>query len=148
MAKAGKRKGGPPTKLTAERRKTIVEAIESGVSIEGAAGLVGIDARTLERWLAADRDGICRDVAGARARRETALVGAIAGSASGPGMHDWKASAWLLERSHPDQYADAAILRTKLNAEVAAILDGAREVLDPESYRRLLTAVASRGVGG
>lgn len=49
-----KRKRGRPTKRTPEREQVVLNSVKVGCSIEQAAAIAEIGARTLERWMQAD----------------------------------------------------------------------------------------------
>lgn len=95
--------------------EAIVLCLEAGSTIETAAGTVGISSRSIYDWLAraeehADSDSIPTgeekfvqfSQAVTRAR-EGVVVLALKGILEA-GKEDWRAWAWYLERSRPDQY--------------------------------------------
>jgi transposase len=97
---------GRPSKLTAERRDDLTLLLAHGVPVGVAAKSVGVSARTLRRWLA---EGDLRErIAEIRSARRTGD-----GAASEARMvvlllkaseHDWRASAWWLERRWPERW--------------------------------------------
>lgn len=98
---------GRPTKLTPERADDLVLLLAAGASTARAAAAVGVGERSVTRWL---REGGLRErVRAARASKpdptdalsEARLVVLIAKAA----QHDWRASAWLLERRYPERWA-------------------------------------------
>lgn len=99
--------GGRPTKLTAQVQESILVAIRGGNYLETAAAFAGIDADTLRRWVkrgARESKGRYREFYGslkkALADGEAVHVARI-GAASG---EHWQASAWMLERKHPEKW--------------------------------------------
>lgn len=95
--------------------EAIVLALAHGLTIEKAAETVGVSATTVHNWLARGEEWRDADVVPAgeepfleflyattRARAqavELALAGIIEA-----GKEDWRAWAWFLERSFPDEY--------------------------------------------
>lgn len=112
---------GAPPKLDTDLVARITIAVERGVTWEVAAQVAGVHPRTLLEWRdrGADDDEAGRDtvyahlhreVICARAAGETSLVGLIRRH----GVTDWRAAAWLLERSRPERWAR----RDKLDVDV------------------------------
>jgi transposase len=95
---------GRPTKLTEEREADLVLLLAAGVPAGLAARSVGVSERSVERWL---KNGLRDRVAEARAAgqeqtdatSEARLVVLILRAA----QHDWRASAWWLERRYPER---------------------------------------------
>lgn len=100
---------GRPTKLTADIQEKVVAAINAGNYQETAAAYAGIGTTTFYRWMeqGADPDApqIYRDfreaVENARAQAEVRHVALITQAAQ---SGTWQASAWYLERSHPQRW--------------------------------------------
>jgi hypothetical protein len=100
---------GRPSKLTPERRDDLTLMLAHGVPVGVAARSVDVSPRTLRRWL---NDGDLRErIAEIRSARRTGD-----GAASEARMvvlllkaseHDWRASAWWLERRWPERWGDA-----------------------------------------
>lgn len=89
----------------------MVRMLEKGAYLTHAAAAVGVDRRTVYRWLeqgatdqAARRDTIearfADGVARARARGCVAMVEVINRAAD----RDWRAAAWMLERTEPGMF--------------------------------------------
>lgn len=89
-----------PNKRTPERRERILELVRSGNYMETAARCAGITKDTLYKWMAADAD-FADAVKEAQAAAEALHVSNIAKAAFDGA---WQASAWYLERKHPDRY--------------------------------------------
>ena len=97
-----------PTKLTEERADDLAVLLAAGVPVEVAARSVNVSRRTLDRWLRQDvfRERVrqARDAGpeGSEAASEARLVVLLLRAAA----HDWRASAWYLERRFPDRWAE------------------------------------------
>jgi transposase-like protein len=93
----------------------VVLCLEAGSTIDQAAGAVGISSRTIYDWLArAEEHAESEKVPAGEApflrfsqavtrAREGVVVLALKGILEA-GKADWRALAWYLERSRPDQY--------------------------------------------
>jgi hypothetical protein len=140
--KSAPRKPGRPSKLTASVQDLIIRAIQSGNWLETASAYAGVDASTVRRWMAkGDAEdaeepyrSFCAAVKKARAEAEIRAVALIQKAAQDG---TWQASAWYLERSHPDRWgrkrleitgADSQPVRVEvdvdsLDAKLKALLD-------------------------
>ena len=136
-----------PTKLTDEVEERILSAIRAGVSMAGAAEYAGIDAATFHRWMQwGDREGTeradarCRafraQVHQARAEAEVRDVTNIAKASA----HDWRASAWRLERRKPERYGRAAVTEALPGENARAELEA--EKLEQELALTRLTRLS------
>lgn len=105
-----KRRGGRPTLLTEELADELVRLLSAGNYDETAAKAAGVAPRTFREWLQRGlslRDAdepyrqLRRRVDEARAKGEATHVARIAKAAQDG---DWKASAWYLERAHPERW--------------------------------------------
>lgn len=112
---------GRPTKLTAELTERIAYAVERGLTWEVAAQAVGVHEGTLLEWRKRGeqehdegRDtvfaNLYRELTRARATAEERLVDAVLRAATKDDYPDWRAAAWLLERSRPERWASTAKL--------------------------------------
>lgn len=108
-AKTPKRKPGRPSKLTEETQAKIVRAVQSGNWLETAAAFAGVDGSTVRRWMAKGEPEDAPEpyrafytaIKQARAEAEVRAVALIQKAAQDG---TWQASAWYLERSHPDRW--------------------------------------------
>jgi transposase len=98
---------GRRTLLTADRRDDLSVLLAHNVPTEVAARAVGVSSRSVRRWKA-ERDLRERAdelrAAGDKATdttTEARLVVLLMRAAE----HDWRASAWYLERRHPSRWA-------------------------------------------
>jgi hypothetical protein len=102
---------GRPTKLTPELADDLVLLLAAEASSARAARAVGVSERSVTRWL---RNGLQKNVERARAATpattdalsEARLVVLISRAA----LTDWKAAAWLLERRHPERWAERPLV--------------------------------------
>jgi hypothetical protein len=100
---------GRPSKLTPERRDDLTLMLAHGVPTNIAAAATDVSPRSVRRWLA---EGDLRErIAEIRSARRTGD-----GAASEARMvvlllkaseHDWRASAWWLERRWPERWGAA-----------------------------------------
>lgn len=97
----------PAAKITAEITRCIVDALGAGHYREVACKLAGIDRRTLLNWLKRgqrERSGVYRDlylaVEQAEAKAEVFHLKNIETASA----KNWFASAWFLERKHPERW--------------------------------------------
>jgi hypothetical protein len=94
-----------PTKLTPETEARVVGSVRAGLTLALACEVAGIAPRTYQRWMASPRpehQRLRRAVQGARADCEADLVARMTLTAH---RGSWRASAWLLERQHPERWA-------------------------------------------
>jgi len=99
---------GRPSKLTPERRDDLTLMLAHGVPVGVAARSVGVSARSVRRWLAEGdlRERVDEVRAAERhadATSEARLVVLILRATE----HEWRASAWWLERRWPERWGDA-----------------------------------------
>ena len=101
---------GRPTKCTPKTVKAIVDALSIGATHKLACETVGIGMSTFCEWLAekpefADAVNKADGLAGLRALRN--IQRAALGTKDIPGQ--WTASAWILERTRPNEYGRRAV---------------------------------------
>lgn len=96
---------GRPTKLTKELQETLIAAVRRTYYLETAADLVGIDRRTVQRWVKRGRKepggiygSFCRALKIALAEKSAANIEAIENAGH------WTSRAWLQERRFPEQW--------------------------------------------
>ncbi len=109
MARTKTKPSGRPSEFTAEVEKAILDALAAGASVTSACEAAGVGRTTYYRWLEQGepedgpehfrdfRDATTR----ARARARVAYSAVIRRAAS---EGDWKAAAWFLERSEPEEW--------------------------------------------
>lgn len=102
-------KKGRPSKLTQEVQDQIVQILQAGNWLETASAYAGVDPSTVRRWMAKGEGedaeepyrAFCAAIKQARAQAEIRAVTLIQKAAQDG---TWQASAWYLERSHPDRW--------------------------------------------
>jgi hypothetical protein len=96
-----------PGRFTPENRKVILEHLKDGNYIGTACRAAKVRYRRFKKWMEQGRSGrpedaeykaFMEDVIATRATAEAELVSFISGH------DDWRARAWVLERSHPDHW--------------------------------------------
>jgi hypothetical protein len=95
-------KRGPKSKLTPQLQKQICESLEKCNTIKTAMQSAGVSERVFYDWMK-NNPSFAAAVYRARAGAKMKLVRVIIDQAP----KDWRAAAFLLERSWPDEYARA-----------------------------------------
>ena len=101
------KKMGAPTKCTKQVVDQIASAMKLGASVEQAAAYAGITRATLYNWLNSSSThyrALQREVEVAKGGRAVGWLHALQLKASSTDRDAWKAAAWLLERTLPDQF--------------------------------------------
>lgn len=115
------------TKRTPEIEQAIVDSVRNGAYAKHAAAAVRIDESTLYDWINADAT-FAQAIAQARAVAVNRNVTVIQQAADGG---DYKAAAWYLERTQPDDF------RARTSTEVSGPAGGPIEVVEvPTSAER------------
>ena len=143
---------GRPTLLTPEFTQRICVRVEGGLRLSSAAAAEGISPRTLanwQSWAEQGREPYCgfmQAVARARSVFEQQMLDQIrlqAKPTQAGEEADWKARAWLLERTMPETYAPSQQLVIRAQEAAANdVLTAARECLPSEWYAVLLARLA------
>jgi transposase len=96
-----------PDGLTEDVKGKFLRFLSSGLPMDTAARLVGVQDYTVRLWLTRARTwprgvykGFDRDVTRCLAEGEAILLARITEA----GRSNWRADAWLLERMYPDRY--------------------------------------------
>lgn len=141
------RRRGRPSTLTPEARERILQALRTTTTtIERAAHFAGVPLSTFHNWCAKGREqksGEYRDfleaVEKARATRVVTFEAQIAKA----GQKDWKAVAWLLERSMPKEYGQRVrlLVEEELTQAMARLKAALAE--HPECLEKALGALAA-----
>ena len=98
-----------PTKFTPDRRKAILENLETGVSREVVSRASGVDPESLRKWIRKGEEEttgeyhqFASDVGKAETTAEINMVQILHNA------DDWRAAAWWLERRRPLDYGKNA----------------------------------------
>lgn len=137
---------GRPSRLTPAVSKALCEATREGYTLANAAGLAGVSAATVREWIRRgegtdDRPGtepyatFATAMARAQAEVEAEAVACIRAAAEGG---QWRAAAWLLERTHPERWGRGPVRVQVRNAR------GRYEPANPSSLSALLEVLTER----
>lgn len=146
---------GRPTKLTPLRQEAIIRLLRTGVTIETACGAAGINSGTYREWMAKGAEGrepyAAFAAAATRARDEQeAYLADVIAQAAAPSEHgpgDWRAAAWLLERSRPTRWGRQT--RTELTGADGGPLEvrsAPAQPLDSESVEQMVEVMRRSGL--
>lgn len=102
-----KKKGGRPLTFTPKLAGEVISAVERGVPLRQAAALAGVSDALLHMWLRFGRDG--KEQKYVDFEREVYRASAICVDITVKRLNeaaeeDWRAGAWLLERTHPREF--------------------------------------------
>lgn len=145
-----RRKGGGPGSgkgsplFTDELRHQILKTLREGATKEAAAEAAGLHRVTLWKWLDRGRAGIepyatfADEIAQAQAIAENEDIKVIRSA----GYQDWKARAWVRERSNPKDWG----VQDKFQSEMRAAFDRLAGYY-PEEQVREIVGVLSGEIG-
>jgi len=100
--------------FTKQRAEKVLQLLRDGSFRSKAAAAVGVDLDTLLAWMIEHPD-FARDVEAAEAKAELEHLRNLRDKAG----DDWRASAWWLERKHPDRWGK----RETLNVNISSLSD-------------------------
>lgn len=145
MGEQQKLKRGRPSRLTPEVQSKIVSTLKACGTLEDAAAQAGVHLATLHMWKAKGRlqrrgkyrdflDTVEEAIRLRRLSREATLAKA--------GAKDWRALAWLMERTEPKRYAPRVVHH--IEEELTNAIDRLAEEFadEPEILERALAALA------
>lgn len=138
---------GRPTKYTPERCARILDALRDGNHIETACAVGGVHYDTFREWVKASEagderySGFSEQVTRALADAETALLSTVKTHSA----DDWRAASWILERRHPDRWANTQRVKLEVEKEIRGVLDALEAKMSPAAYDELVNALASMG---
>lgn len=118
--------------------EAMLRAIRRGAPPDVAAAVAGVDPRTFRRWRQQGRDGIEpyasleKRIDEAEATQEMGYVSRVRKYGRG----DWRASAWLLERSRPNRWGRHEHIEATVKNEEGAGLSDDELVKRLSSYTR------------
>lgn len=99
------------TVITDAKIRAICRSISLGASIKTAASVAGVDPRTVYRWKKLGKKAKSGKYFELIQKMQAAENQFIANNLENLAKHSaqtWQASAWLLERRHPEQFAKAS----------------------------------------
>lgn len=137
--------------LRSVQQAQIVAYLRVGNFLETSASAAGVTRQAVRNWI---RDGqrdpsgvhgeFARQAEAAMADAEVRGVVAIQQQAA----VDWRAAAWMLERTRPERFGQTVLVQTKVEQELDAFLERLREELDPATYERVLAIVGAPADSG
>lgn len=142
---------GRPTKLTPALQARIVKLVREGNYPETAAQSEGVHRDTYYSWMERGRkrerpfadfsDAVTR----ARATAQRKMLGVVVKAAP----KDPENARWYLERTAPDQFGrrDKLVVENLVSQELDGFLARLEQRLDPETYERVLSALADDAAG-
>jgi transposase len=135
------------SKHTVPKGDKICELVGHGVTIEAAAQSEGVSKKTVYNWRNAGRKGDPKFVEFAAALDAALAKAEVVQTLNviKMGAKDWKAAAWWLERRNPEVYGESSKVVHRVKLELEGLLDVAQQVLDPDSYQKLLRAIPAGG---
>jgi hypothetical protein len=98
-------KRGAKSKLTEERRKSILDSVRLGLTFKMAAEIAGIHPDTLALWRK-NNTQFFRDMQ----RAESDGIRERLARISRHGGEDWKADAWILSHRRPEMFSERRIV--------------------------------------
>jgi hypothetical protein len=126
-----------PLEVTPRIQQALVKQIERGVPIRHACANAGIDDATFHRWIQkadpCEDDGVVEEmraryrdfrdaIAHARAKKIDRLLARLEQASKIPsaatGQLDWRATAWLLERTEPNDFGPRSKVESEVDANV------------------------------
>lgn len=131
-------------KLTPQTQARIFQAIRAGNYKNTACAWAGISETTLQNWMKKgraatdDKDPYARFLAGLNEAIATAEVHNVA-IVQKAAEKNWQASAWMLERRHPERWSRNDKQRIEMKAEID--VDGASS---KDKLKSLLDGIADR----
>lgn len=143
-----------PLSVSRAKFAAFLTAVEAGMSDVSAASLTGLNRTTVLHWMESESPWgkiVRRRVWAARSKREQRLVAAIdqAAFTHDPKWRDWRAAAWLLERTMPQLYGRReAVTLSGAGGEPVRFEHTAAETLaipDPERMQKVLTLLRNAG---
>lgn len=113
--------------------------LKAGATREAAAGALGITQTTLYRWIQQGRAGVkpyC-DLQEAIEIAESQFIVDSLAVIRQAGEKSWQAIAWILERTHPDQFGQTVIIERQASKALEAFWRLAEERLGSEAVQEL-----------
>lgn len=148
-------RAGRPSKLTHTVRQNFLSAIAMGTHLETACGFAGIDYNTMREWVqrgegthptrrkTPEYAEFAEAVTRAIAQAEVTLVKRVSDSSK----DDWRAATWMLERRHPERWANTQRIQVEVQKELERTLDQLEKQLPPALFDQVLNALANGDSG-
>jgi len=143
-----------PLSVSRAKFAAFLTSVESGMSDLSAASLSGLNRTTVLHWMQDESpwgEIVRRRVWEARAKRERRLVEAVEQAAvtGDPKWSDWRAAAWLLERTMPQVYGRRGAVTLSGSAEAPLRLEHtvAEALAVPDTDRILKVMALLREAG-
>lgn len=150
MAKVGR-----PSKLTIIVKQNFLSALATGCHIEAACGFAGIEYATMREWVqrgegthptrrnAPEYAEFAEAVTQAIAQAEVTLVKRVNDATK----DDWRAATWMLERRHPERWANTQRIQIEVQKELERTLDQLEKQLPPAIFDQVLSAIVDGDAG-
>lgn len=146
---------GRQTLLTPALQVAICGDIREGSTYKIAAECNGVTEQTLFVWIRKGKDGLepyaafAEAIERARAEFKQEALREIRQAALPSGMPDWKARAWILEKTDPEQFAPMTAINLKVEKELSAGIERLRRAgLSPEALELALSALTGNDESG
>ena len=135
-----------PSKLNKDTKRRLLESIAAGNYLKVACAYAGISYSTYRNWMVRGEHAIkgqyrefFEEVNEAIAEAEVVSVAQIKKAEN----QDWRAAAWMLERRHPERWANTHRVQLEVQKKLEATLVALESVMPTTAYNELLTALAS-----
>lgn len=150
MAKVGR-----PSKLTATVKQTLLSAIATGCHIDSACAFAGVDYNTVREWIqrgegthptrstTKEYADFAEEITRAIAQAEVTLVKRVNDATK----DDWRAATWMLERRHPERWANTQRIQLEVAKELERTLDQLERTLPAVIFDQVLAAIANADGG-
>lgn len=139
---------GRPSDLTPDLSAIICQLVQLGSTHEVAARAAGVNVATFYRWKQWGRERpdsiyaqFCEALDQAEAEGEVRHLDHIAGSGV-------TGSMWILQRRHPERWADTQRLRVEMDRRADEMLDALKEGLSDDEFGKVLAVLAGGGAAG
>lgn len=138
------------SKLTPAVQQKLTDALAEGASLTTAANRAGIHRDTIYAWLLRGRGPGAPKLyarfaeaydAAVNTRKES-LIQRVEEGRLISGDPDWKASAWLLERLHPDEFGRNALNEKTVRRQLESVLSRVLMQISNDARSEVLDALA------
>ena len=115
-------------KCTQELIAEAVELKSGGMSNRDMCAVLGISESTFYKWLSDPRSKNQSELSEALKRAEGEFYRALRDRIVSASEHDWKAAAWMLERTRPDEFGRDRHLRPQKGDQAPTVVLGVEAV--------------------